>query len=931
MGGDEIEVSDDKSSNLEEYWSDKEETAKIFKIETDIFDYETPLCLAFNEFNYLLKVDPDLLTKDIIGFKTYKITKTIGSTNGTRMYHGWREDGYCNGGNLPGAYRIGNSLHYQDLEWYETLEDSELKDEALRNKAIMEGLISDDESSNDCWKRWKSHEIYYHNYDEGEYDNETHEEGQYVAVKEDEYDDLIITSEEACRAYQEIFRMMDEGWMVTRTEFMKTGVKGSSSSNQNSQNVAFVSSNNNGSSNQAHGSNSANTNSMSDAVIISSLKPILTMAIADLRAEDSYIRLEGRIRLPRAEQEQRTCKEECDKWKNRDKKLRWLMMTCESITSVPAVTTSKVKTSESKPKYVSEPLIEDWISNSEDENETWVKESVEKEKGVIDSGCSRHMTRNKSYLSDYEEIDGGFVAFRRDPKGATDENYVLLRVSRKDNMYSVDLKNIVPSEDTLLHNKAFRVVNSRTRDDALTKSMNYEPVVAGNQSNGIAGTKACENAGKARVETVPGKDYILLPFLTQDPFSSSSKDSPDAGFKPSGEEEKKDAEHLETKDSEVPNTEEPRVNQEHDEKDDEDVDAEANMTNLDKHILVSPTPTTKIHKDHPLEQIIGDIHLAPQTRRMTKSVTGHVEPKKVIQAMPDPSWIEAMQDELLQFKLQKMDVKSAFLYGKIKEEVYVCQPSGFEDLEFLDEFLQVYVDNIIFGSTKKSLCNEFEKLMHKKFQMSSMASTPMETSKPLIKDENAEDVDLVQSFQVTPKVSHLLCYEKILDYLEGNSHNRGVNSLEKIDFKVNAEANCMLPMYYDAEIDDWNGLEMLRMELGLKLGTQKVNAVGHYLATYYCLVTVGVTTLSSKICCFTQHRSLLEKSTKNADFDKIVDFLNASPIRYALTVSPTIYVSYIEQFWSTTKIKIVNNERQIRAKVNDKTIVISESSVRRDL
>ncbi|GKA58651.1 hypothetical protein Tco_0757964, partial [Tanacetum coccineum] len=75
----------------------------------------------------------------------------------------------------------------------------------------------------------------------------------------------------------------------------------------------------------------------------------------------------------------------------------------------------------------------------------------------------------------------------------------------------------------------------------------------------------------------------------------------------------------------------------------------------------------------------------------------------------------------------------------------------------------------------------------------------------------------------------------------------------------------------------------------------------------------------------------MEKSIENVDFDEIVDFLNANPIRYALTVSPTIYVSYIEQFWSTSKIKIVNNERQVRAKVNRKTIVISESSVRRDL
>ncbi|GKB71900.1 hypothetical protein Tco_0933312 [Tanacetum coccineum] len=117
----------------------------------------TPLYLAFNEFNYLLKVVLDLLTKDIMGFKTYEDYKYdwIYEWN-ENLYMGcmtkpgwimeifWREDGYCNGGNLPGAYYIGNSLHYQDLEWYEALEDSELKNKALRNKAIMEGLISDD-------------------------------------------------------------------------------------------------------------------------------------------------------------------------------------------------------------------------------------------------------------------------------------------------------------------------------------------------------------------------------------------------------------------------------------------------------------------------------------------------------------------------------------------------------------------------------------------------------------------------------------------------------------------------------------------------------------------------------------------------------------------------------------------------------------------
>ncbi|GKA86544.1 hypothetical protein Tco_0808255 [Tanacetum coccineum] len=257
MGGDEIEVFDDESSDLEEYWSDmEEETAKIFKIETDVFYYETPLCLAFSEFNYLLKVD---LVVDIMGFKIYEDYKDdwIYEWNENVPWTGcsewptcsWREDGYCNGGNLPRAYHIGNSLHYQNLEWYEALEDCKLKDEALRNKVIMEGSISDDESSNDGWRRWESHGITHHDHDEIE--NETHDERQelygiktrevsvcqikrykmikysfkdeeeYVAVKEYEYNNLTITSEEARRAYQEIFRMMDERWMVTRTETLK--------------------------------------------------------------------------------------------------------------------------------------------------------------------------------------------------------------------------------------------------------------------------------------------------------------------------------------------------------------------------------------------------------------------------------------------------------------------------------------------------------------------------------------------------------------------------------------------------------------------------------------------------------------------------------------------------------------------------------------
>ncbi|GJX53263.1 ribonuclease H-like domain-containing protein [Tanacetum coccineum] len=123
-----------------------------------------------------------------------------------------------------------------------------------------------------------------------------------------------------------------------------------------------------------------------------------------------------------------------------------------------------------------------------------------------------------------------------------------------------------------LNSKAFRVFNSRTRIveenlhirfsestpnvvgsgpdwlfdiDALTRTMNYEPIVAGTQSNGFAGTKASDNAGQARKETEPVKDYILLPLWTADPpFSQDPKSSYDDGSKPSSDDGKKVDEDL---------------------------------------------------------------------------------------------------------------------------------------------------------------------------------------------------------------------------------------------------------------------------------------------------------------------------------------------------------------------------------------------------
>ncbi|GJU95652.1 putative ribonuclease H-like domain-containing protein [Tanacetum coccineum] len=382
----------------------------------------------------------------------------------------------------------------------------------------------------------------------------------------------------------------------------------------------------------------------------------------------------------------------------------------------------------------------------------------------------------------------------------------------------------------------------------------------------------------------------------------------------------------------------------------DDEGAVADFTNLEPVVNVSPIPSSRINSIHPSTLILRDPQSAVQTRsKVTKSSGAH-------------AFVDAMQDELLQFKIQKvwilvdlpygqkamgtkwvyrnkkvekgvmvrnkarlvaqghrqeeridydevfapvarieairiflafasymgfivyqMDVKSAFLYGKIDEEVYVSQPPGFIDPKYpkkvykvvkalyglhqaprawyatLSTFLlkngyrrgtidktlfikkdkhdiilvQVYVDDIIFGSTKRSWCDEFEALMKSRFQMSSIgeltfflglqvkqkedgifisqdkyvaeilkkfdfvsvktASTPIETQKPLVKDEEASDVDVhlyrsmigslmyltasrpdimfavcaCSRFQVNPKTSHLSAVKRIFRYLKG--------------------------------------------------------------------------------------------------------------------------------------------------------------------
>nr|GEZ16535.1 hypothetical protein [Tanacetum cinerariifolium] len=156
-GYDEVKLTNEKTYDFD----DNDEVAIIFWIETNVFNFDTPSCKAFKEFNFLLQIDLDVLTKDINGIKTYDEYKddwiyewnkdvpwvhenpwtNVGEWKElTPVKHyckpfnyksgcsEWptcsrREDGYCNRGNLYGAYIFGNSLHYQDLEWFKALED----------------------------------------------------------------------------------------------------------------------------------------------------------------------------------------------------------------------------------------------------------------------------------------------------------------------------------------------------------------------------------------------------------------------------------------------------------------------------------------------------------------------------------------------------------------------------------------------------------------------------------------------------------------------------------------------------------------------------------------------------------------------------------------------------------------------------------------
>nr|GEW99810.1 ribonuclease H-like domain-containing protein [Tanacetum cinerariifolium] len=537
---------------------------------------------------------------------------------------------------------------------------------------------------------------------------------------------------------------------------------------------------------------------------------------------------------------------------------------------------------------------------------------VPQDKGFIYSGCPWHMIGNMSYLYDFEAINGGYVAFGGNPNGGKifgkgkiktgkldfddvyfvkelkfnifsvsqmcdkkhsvlftnteclvlshefklpDENQVLLRVPRENNMYNVNLKNIVPSGDlTYLFTKATLDESNlwhRRLGHINFKTMNK--LAKGNLVRGLS-TKVFENdytcvaCKKGKQHRASCKFYGKVDegflvgysisskafrntngdaaFDEKEPEFEKRKSESEVNVSPSSSDqtkkhddktkrEAKDKSPVESltryrnlsaefkdffndsinevnvADSPVPTVgqistnninsfsaaspsnvavspthgkssyvdssqlpDDPNMPELEDitySDNEYDVGAEADFNNLETSIAVSPIPTTRVHKDHYVTQIIGNLSSATQTRSMTRVAKdqGFEDPDypdkvyKVVKALyglhqAPKAWYETLTNYLLENSFQR---------GKIDQTLFIKQQKVIYCL-----FRSMLMTSF-FGYTNKGLCKDFEKLMKDKFQMSSMgeltffldgksASTPIDIEKPLLKDPDGEDVDV---------------------------------------------------------------------------------------------------------------------------------------------------------------------------------------------
>nr|GEW08755.1 hypothetical protein [Tanacetum cinerariifolium] len=632
---------------------------------------------------------------------------------------------------------------------------------------------------------------------------------------------------------------------------------------------------------------------------------------------------------------------------------------------------------------------------------------------------------NKSFLTNYQEIDGRFVAFEGSPK----RDHLGKFESKADEGFLVGYS---------VNSKAFRVFNSRTRKvednlhikflenksnvaetgpewlfdiDSLTKSMNYESVTAGNQTNDDAGMEINVNAGQARQEKSSDHEYILLLFM---PFNSplflstQSSNDKDVNEVPGKGDEGvskgsgiDDHERTNSVLKIMTSLEETSIFD--DVFDDKEMGVKADTNNLELSTVVRHILTIRVHKDHPKEQILGDLNLATQTRRMinfskenamvwtlvdlpngkraigTKWVFRNKKDKRGIVVRNKARLVAQgyTQEEGIDYN------ESAFLYGIIEEEVYVSQPPDFKNPQFPDKVYKVEKALYDLHQAPKTwyetlstylLENRFRRGTIDKtlFIKKDRASTPMEPNKALIKDEEAEDVDVhlyrsiivslmyltasrpdimfvicaCARFQVTPKTLHLYAMKRIFRYLKGQPKlgiwypRHSPFDLEAFSDSDYARASldrkstigeyvvvanyCGQVLWIQNQMLDY-GFNFMNIKIYIDNETVltgmdwrclnlELNMVSLKISTARELVQVVVS--GAKLPYWGVQKLKLEGSE---GFQHIMDFLNTSHIKYALTENPTIYASLIQQFWQTAVANTLDTgEVQITATIDGK-------------
>ncbi|GJR92731.1 putative ribonuclease H-like domain-containing protein [Tanacetum coccineum] len=584
-----------------------------------------------------------------------------------------------------------------------------------------------------------------------------------------------------------------------------------------------------------------------------------------------------------------------------------------------------------------------------------------------------------------------------------------------------------------LNSKAFRVYNIRTRKveeslhirfledkhiivgdgpkwlfdiDVLTKSINYVLVVAGINTNDFVGIEESIGTGHSSKETGSSQDCILMPLWKDGSlFDSSSKNASNNEPQPSSNARKKD--NGVRKESGIDNQERPenssqdintagpsintaRTNITNDNATCEATHAdffgdktEVDMSNITTTYPVPSTPNTRIHKDHSLDNVIGDVQSGGYTQEEGIDYDEVFAPVARIEAIRLFLAYALFKD----FVVYQMDVKSTFMYGKIEEEVYVCQSPRFEDPEFPDRVYKV--EKALYGlhQAPRACQDKYVDEILKKFGFLTVktTSTPMETSKPLFKDVEAEDVDvylyrsmigllmyLIASkpdimfvvcacarFQVTPKVSHLHAVKRIFRYLKGqpklglwypkdspfnleaytDSDYAGAITNSTTEAEYVAAASCCgqtqkpRKAKRTTEISQSSGsIPLLANETVIKEWEDKMERAATAASSLETEQDNGNINRTQSMA--TLNESFPQGTGSGSDprcQDTTLGGAEAQ-IRYAFIENPTIYVSLIQQFWNTATARTIDNgEMEITATIDGKFKIVYEASIRRHL